>query len=152
MKSGDDWISLELPGETVDVSTQDLCAMLVDTGAVQEYRTRLGVDLCHLRLGGDAIANVDRGEEIKIHLGSQEGPQPTQVGEQTGSQQTWHDAVLKLGVTAVQLIGVQRVDIPGGANEQGDIRFSEGASEGDFIPQRGGANGSFGKGGPVHGD
>jgi len=135
----------------VNIGLQDLRAILVGTSAAKDHRTGLGIDIRYLRLGGDAIANIYRGEEMEIHLGCQECPQPTQVGEQAGSEQTGYNAVLKLGSAAIYLIGMQGVDIPGGADEQSDIRFSEGASEADFIPQGRGADDSFWEGRTVHG-
>lgn len=127
----------------MDISPHYLSAMLVYTGAAQDHCTCLAIDLCDLCIGSDTIPDIDRGEEMKIHIGSQESPQPTQVGEQAGSEETGNNTMLELGGAAIYLIGVQRIDIPGGTNKQGDIRFSEGAGKGDFIPQRGGTDDSF---------
>ena len=118
--------------------------MLVGACAAQEHRASLAVDFCYLRLGGYAITNIDRGEELEIHLGCQECPQTTQMGEQAGSEQTRHDSVFKLSGAAVNLVGVKWIDVPGGADEQCDVCFSESAGECDFIPQGGGTNHSFG--------
>jgi hypothetical protein len=104
----------------------------------------LNIDRCHFPFSGNAFANIYGRKEMEIHIGSQECPQTTQMGEQAGSQQAGDNTVFKRSGAAIHFIGMQRVDIPGGTNEQGYISLSNCAGESDFISEVGSSNGSFG--------
>jgi hypothetical protein len=58
--------------------------------------------------------------------------------------------MFKLGVAAVDFIGMQWVDIPGSTDKQGYISFGQGSGERNFSPHRGSSDQAFRENGSVH--